>query len=1011
MNRKLSSSFVSIGDLYVAYRKAKVEAYYENTHYHALEFAAYEKRLHANLCKLHRRLTEPKATWFGDNDFIGDFAYLPKSVDTAEWNNGPDAHFRALDPLIDWEQRFIDSNTRAKAKMRLVIRPSVDFQIVSALWVIKAGHLFDGAINPLVSYGNRLRRSKSEPRDERSTQPGLNLRSTGLFAPYFSAYRAWRENGLSAMEESLKGGKSILAITMDIEQFYHRVSPKFLVRKQFLDSINLTLESQELTFTKQLLSAIDTWYRSTPDFHERPEGGIPVGLSASKIIANVLLSGFDNEIVGTLRPIYFGRYVDDLFLVFENKENLKSASEVIRHIAKTIDNLLIVENGKDTAPSIELSLPYAKDSKILFAGNKQKIFSLSSSHGLDLIQHIRENIRAQSSEYRLLPTVPPSGIQMASKALLAAPDATLEVDALRKADVVSVRRLGISLLLRDLEAYSSDLMPSSWKDVRCEFYSLVNRHLITPAGFFEYFGHIPRIFGLMLANHDAEEATQLVDDLARVCDLIERTTTAGEKIHAEKFNLCKAQYARALLQSGIQASTDRKTDIDSRFLGALKAIKKLDKAVKIPSSASRLQSLSHEILLADWGRRPYKDYWYLSQREDEKGPPVPRSMEVRKKIRLGGIRRFRTESTKLRVPHWPALAFPTRPLRVDEIVLVAPAVLEDPARLKRAIMVLRGARVISDAKIGFKEEDKRLRDNPAEFVVPGRARQKVRVAVTSFLTTDRQWTLAAKNRQDRSLERYVNLNELINKILRERRKPDYIVFPELSMPLRWSLRISRKLASNGISLLAGIEYHTDRTAWRPRNDCLVSLTTNWPGYLSHVVRLQPKFEPSHGERDGLKKLKLRRRSKLYKPAGIDGRVTVYDHRGFVFSILICSDLTNLSHRHSLRGAIDSLFALEWNKDTKTFAALVESSANDLHAYVVQANNRMYGDSRIRAPADEEYLRDVVQVKGGISDYYVMGEIDYIQLRAEQSSKKLKKRRFKPTPIGYKMSERRKNDLK
>ncbi len=42
-----------------------------------------------------------------------------------------------------------------------------------------------------------------------------------------------------------------------------------------------------------------------------------------------------------------------------------------------------------------------------------------------------------------------------------------------------------------------------------------------------------------------------------------------------------------------------------------------------------------------------------------------------------------------------------------------------------------------------------------------------------------------------------------------------------------------------------------------------------------------------------------------------------------------------------------------------------------------------GSSRIWAPVVEDYLRDVVQVKGGVSDYYVLGEIDYLALRKEQ----------------------------
>ena len=48
----LSKRDVSLGDLYIAYRKAKVEAYYENTHVQALAFTEYEQDLAQNLARL-----------------------------------------------------------------------------------------------------------------------------------------------------------------------------------------------------------------------------------------------------------------------------------------------------------------------------------------------------------------------------------------------------------------------------------------------------------------------------------------------------------------------------------------------------------------------------------------------------------------------------------------------------------------------------------------------------------------------------------------------------------------------------------------------------------------------------------------------------------------------------------------------------------------------------------------------------------------------------------------------
>ena len=992
----------SLGNLYIAYRKAKAEAFYENTHFHALAFTKYEQNLSVNLLKLRKRLISREADWHTDLTFIGDHAYLPKSVDCSAWDKSLDGHFRALDPRSDWQRRFQDADELAIASLRLVIRPTVDFQIVSALWILLVGHLFDAAIDRRMSFGNRVRRSFSSPKDERIDVAGINLTTPGLFAPYFSAYREWREGGLSAMEEALKDGKSILAITMDIEKFYHRASPKFLLRPSFLLSIGLTLSPRELRFTQKLLAAIATWYESTPDATVRPTGAIPVGLSASKVIANVLLAQFDREVAGKMRPLYYGRYVDDIFLVLKAEDDDYGAPRVTKRIADALAPLVKVKKTAGSPDSLTLHLPYARDSDLVFAGPKQKIFALSSAHGSDLVHHIRDQIRQQSSEYRLLPSVPDTGIAMASRALLATPNAALQADALRKADVVSVRRLGFALLLSDIETYASDLQQNSWRPMREEFYGLINRHVVTPSGFFEFFGYVPRIFGLMMGCGDFADAKRLVAEIAAVASLLSDTTTLGAPESRKAFDLCLEQYALSLLQAGLQAATARSVKVNAQYLGALRKIKVLCPHLRIPSTLASLQGLVMQVLLADWGRRPYKDFWLQDQNRDENGPKIPRELEVRRQLRLGALRRFRQDATDLKKPHWPALAFPTRPLRVDEIGLVAPRVLSDPTLFRNAIKFLRGAEVASKSHLGFLQTDA---EPISRFLAPGRLRPMIRIAVTSVETTDRQWAAAAQNSHDRSVSRYVAFNNLVNRILREAKRPDYIVMPELSIPLRWALRAARKLAMNGVSFLAGVEYHRDRVTKKLRNDCLVSLTTNWPGYASSVVVLQPKFEPAHGERAQLKKL-LGRNNMMFRPTGAKATPTVYGHRGFFFAPLICSDLTNIAHRRDLRGEIDALFALEWNPDTKTFASLVESTANDLHVFVIQANNRKFGDSRIRAPASQDYERDVVQVKGGVSDYHVLGEIDYLQLRAEQL-RRTKKPKFKPVPIGFVVSKFRK----
>jgi hypothetical protein len=91
---------------------------------------------------------------------------------------------------------------------------------------------------------------------------------------------------------------------------------------------------------------------------------------------------------------------------------------------------------------------------------------------------------------------------------------------------------------------------------------------------------------------------------------------------------------------------------------------------------------------------------------------------------------------------------------------------------------------------------------------------------------------------------------------------------------------------------------------------------------------------------------------------------------------------------------------EWNQDTETFNALVESAALDMHAYIIQCNDRQYGDSRIRAPFKDSWMRDVLRVKGGVTDYCVIGEIDVQALRRFQSSYRSAGKWFKPVPDGF-----------
>jgi hypothetical protein len=984
-----------LADLYLAYRKAKADAYYDSGHLDVLAFVRYEDDLHSNLKRLLKRI-KAGAAWVSASD-IGAYAFVPKSIDINGDGKSDTLFYKCLNPTEEWERRWSESN-RAKAKLRQVIRPTVDFQIFSALWIIEAGHKYDEILNPETSYGHRLRRAGVP--NEALRGRSLNLECSGLFEPYFSAYKQWRNNGLNAMRQNLQRGERIFGVTMDIQSFYHRASPKFLLREEFISRFNVDLSPLGFKLTHSLVEAIDTWYRATPDAQIRPQGCLPVGLSASKIIANVLLAELDQKMADRLSPFYYGRYVDDIFLVLRGDSSIRSGAEMMKFFARAMPNLLEFEAASELNlnQQLRLKLPYAPSIEVdlVFGGDKQKVFNLFGKHGLDLIRQIEHQIRLHSSEHRLLAILPLESDAMATRTLLAQSDASLEADALRKADVVSVKRLGFALLMRDVESYARDLHPREWLTIRKSFYDLVQRHLLTPIGFFSYSAHLPRVLGLMVCCGDADDAVAFVEEIQRTRELLQRTTTAGT-LDAVAFASTILDIKRALAQSLIQATTVTNFRWSAKIIRISRALDDLGDGYSLPKSVEPFKRLSKRVLHADFGKKAYRESWLAGAKRGLPNPQVPAGIEIRRLLRLGAIRSFR-KAAKLQMPYWPALTFPTRPINLSEITRAAPELLGHPRELRAALLALRGARARSHDGVSLSaSEIGRLR----LLQVDGEFKESVRVALPSFLTTMNEWTAAVMGSPSLTRQRYERVRKIINDILRENPVVDYVVFPECSIPPQWASTIARKLAEKRISLIAGLEYR--KSSKGIHNEAYISLATKWPWHRTSVIFVQSKFAPAHEERNALGKLKLR----LATPTSAAAELTIIQHERFVFAVLICSDMTNIANRYMLQGKIDALIVIEWNRDTETFGALVEATANDLHAYIVQSNNREYGDSRVRVPRKQSFERDLVRVRGGSQDYFVVADLDISALRSFQAETPTTSAGpFKPTPIGFAISEAR-----
>ena len=284
---------------------------------------------------------------------------------------------------------------------------------------------------------------------------------------------------------------------------------------------------------------------------------------------------------------------------------------------------------------------------------------------------------------------------------------------------------------------------------------------------------------------------------------------------------------------------------------------------------------------------------------------------------------------------------------------------------------------------------------------PGR---KIRVALGCLDTKYKSWKAAVKGLPEPDASRYQRINHLVNNAISSRKKIDYLVLPELSVPPRWFSRMAIKLAQNRISFIAGVDYLHHPGKKRVANQAWASLCTDYLGFPQTIIYRQDKTRLAQGEERDIWQL-AGQCHKIMSPKRKKKPIII--HGDFHFTILICSELTNIKHRARLRGKVDTVFVPEWNMDADTFSALVEASALDIHAYITQCNDRKYGDSRIRSPHRDKWMRDLVRVKGGIEDYLVIGEIDVNALREFQFDyRSSPKGPFKPIPDGFRLSTSR-----
>ncbi|VEE64279.1 Reverse transcriptase (RNA-dependent DNA polymerase) [Shewanella putrefaciens] len=996
----------------IAYRKAKVDLYY-SSHASLGAIADYEENLHANLSALQDRINGDDTSWVTKPEFTGSWMLATKSVDMEGWKkyrkeNGNGLIFSS--PAEEWEHACSllasqAESEKPKAEFRVMAKCTIDFHVLSTLWMLEVGHLFDAKLTSC-AYGNRLRR----------TQDGkqINPLSLGSFQPYLKPFRDWRDKGIEAMRTALDDGKKIVALTADVSSFYHELNPGFMLDNTFTQDVlelDLTEEQDKFKLHELFIHALQAWAAETP-----MKKGLPVGLPASAVVANIALVELDRFIEQQVAPLYYGRYVDDILLVMENGANFRSSAELWRWLFARADGKLDWVGGKEHQ-QISFQPRYLSQgdgkSQIHFANSKNKVFLLAGETGKTLVDAIAHQIHERASEWRAMPRLPRSASHVGTDLLAATQSDGEAADNLRKTDALTMRRAGFAIKLRDFEAYERDLPPIAWQAHRQAFFRAFVQHVLVLPQFFDLAVYLPRVIRLATACEDFDALRRILRALEQLCTQLTQHCELGIKA-CSTGNLPPANELITRWQKQIYTTVRESISaaIPPRLSKVGKAAWQAHMADYLPKldmnaplnwylNSNAFQAQQARLFSFDLAHMPFRFIGLPKEMVAQRGIPAKKRVghcdhaaELLPDAVLDGSQRLARWIRCQGLPH--GLLFATRPFNLPELFFLNKTAYEPSALVAMQAVVL--------AVRGFKLGDTApCFDKQGVLQIPDGTKQHNQgIAVTSWKTQMASWTASVMRMLDPDADRYARLCRLLDGIIAQPLQSRYLILPELALPAHWFIRIARKLQGRGISLITGIEYlHAPKK--RVSNQVWAALSHNGLGFPSLMIYRQDKQRPALHEEQELQRLA----GLEMKPDKVWKIPPIIQHGDFRFALLICSELTNISYRAALRGKVDALFVPEWNQDTETFNALVESAALDMHAYVIQCNDRQYGDSRIRAPYKDSWLRDVLRVKGGINDYCVIGDIDIQALRQFQSSHRSPSKPFKPVPDGFDIDYSRK----
>ncbi|HHK9983025.1 TPA: RNA-directed DNA polymerase, partial [Escherichia coli] len=902
---------------------------------------------------------------------VVDFFENNNDINFNEWLNKIDVELlpKKIDSHLDIEQTsgalFLSNNKtsdeyKVGAVNYLIVAP-IEIYLIETLWSIFVGSMLDDKFSDSV-YGNRI--SKVIKKYSKNSFDAPKNSSKNIFERYIDNYNKWRDGGIDkAIEVIEKERNDVAILSLDLKGFYYNIDIDFDAIDRIIDeeqleeikALSMLLNSKLRLMHQKYREKISPYIGVT---HSTPSSkGIPIGFTSSAILSNWYLMGFDKDIKSKINPSYYGRYVDDILLVFSSPDIKKEdkGEEVIKFIERTLNGFIKQAANDEKGFTLTESyheLPIQKDKLIFHYFNKD--------HSLAGLQVFKQEIENRSSAFRFLPEE-----HISSDLDKFAYDILLDGSANKFRSIVGLAENETELskyISSHILAHRLCNLPSNENTLKQITLFFKGENSLRFSRLWEKvlsYTLITRKYGFSIAFYK-----QIKESINKM------KWKEGDSVISPKLKNGMQKYIDislclnlALLDLNVILGDK---EPQNRALEGLKSLIKQSDGMSVLIERFRSSNLIRHNLVS----------WPLANYTKYKGDLTEENLYSK----MHGI-----------------------PLDNDKLNKTPRYIHADEKQLFDLIDALHTRKLHK-----FTHENKhhlkncsvtKIKDNKALEIKVGiddrSGNDTIKVALANMRVERRNIESACRKDQSPNLsyERQRNLYRILNSATEE--NVQILLLPELSIPVSWLPFMAAHSRRKQISLIFGLEHWViNERAYNILVEML-PYTSNFKHKSSMLVfRVKNHYAPS--EITMLNSLRL----KISSPKPSKQRYHLIKWKNVSFSTYNCFELANIEHRALFRSQLDILFACVWNQDINYYQHITESATRDLHCYVAQSNTSHYGGSCVLQPTSST-ISNKIYVKGGENHCILTTTLNIYALReAQYRSFRINSDTIKHNPPGF-----------